>query len=139
MSDIDDLIRRLEAAAEGSEELDALVIAHLVGGSIEQSKINGRWCLYVGVDGRGRPRSWEPRTPLEQELYRAEIHGRGPTRSLDGALTLVPEGYAWDVESDGSVSVWRHSYGEHRSAEDAMAATPALAVCIAALRARAAP
>lgn len=58
------------------------------------------------------------------------------TRSLDAAVTLVPEGFAWatqgDVRGDASVDKW----GE--ISEQGKAKTPARALCAAALRARAA-
>lgn len=57
------------------------------------------------------------------------------TASLDAAMTLVPEGYDWAVfRTNGGLTV--HSWCGNR--EDIFAATPALALCAAALRARAA-
>ena len=55
------------------------------------------------------------------------------TFSIDAALTLVPEGWEWTIESGGHVELvkdrMRGPYIEGN------AVTPALAICIAALRA----
>jgi hypothetical protein len=53
------------------------------------------------------------------------------TASLDGAVTLVPEGAQWTLTVDGP------RFLAHVSGFTATAATPALALCSAALRARA--
>jgi hypothetical protein len=63
----------------------------------------------------------------------------GPiTASLDAAMTLVPEGMVWFVEAypgDHSEAAVRWPYYD---ADERRAATPALALCAAALKARAA-
>lgn len=57
------------------------------------------------------------------------------TASLDAAMTLVPEGYDWAVfRTNGGLTV--HAWCGSR--EDVFAATPALALTAACLRARAA-
>jgi hypothetical protein len=60
------------------------------------------------------------------------------TASLDAALTLVPEGWEWTVRGrphgDGLASIGR---AWESGSDTVIAATPALALCIAALRARA--
>jgi hypothetical protein len=58
------------------------------------------------------------------------------TSSLDAALTLVPEGCNWSAESDGSAHVWKGGDYYADISEYGKAATPALALCAAALRAR---
>lgn len=59
------------------------------------------------------------------------------TSSLDAAMTLVPEGQEWAGGfEDGAAFAHVHVPGEY--AELIEAATPALALCAAALRARAA-
>lgn len=55
------------------------------------------------------------------------------TRSLDAAITLVPEGVIWDVTSTGQAWVM-----DDNEQEISKAKTPALALCAAALKARAA-
>lgn len=70
---------------------------------------------------------------------------RNPTASLDAAVTLVPEGLAWTTGQN--VHHWYWQTGVNRLNEDGApesvscsgpARTPALAICAAALRARAA-
>lgn len=63
-------------------------------------------------------------------------HARRYTESLDAAVTLVPEGWRWFVDSVGFAHVYKDSIV---GASDIKAgAKPALALCAAALRARAA-
>lgn len=115
-----DLLARLEAAGEGSRELDAGLL-------MEE-------CNH------------------DKGLFNQYCHSSGIphyTTSLDAALTLVPEGHAWCIESedDGLVSnirpcaTVRPKSGNGKSGPDEeimyFGATPALALCIAALRARA--
>jgi hypothetical protein len=140
-----ELIGQLEAAVEGSEELDALLIAHVVGGTVEQSQLNARWCVYVGRHGQ---RDWEPKTRWERELCLAYLDGRGPTRSFEAALLILPEGFAverltvWPGMGASCVILGTHKrYGrfihDHRDGRwEADSRTGALAVCIAALKAR---
>ena len=73
------------------------------------------------------------------------VHGFGCqaamfTQSLDAALTLVPEGWRWAVSTtnDDSPCAFGHSPDKSFWIEDTPAATPALALCAFALRARAA-
>ena len=125
-----DLIARLELAGQGFKELDVL-IARVVGlpGIYED---NGDWFYELQLDDDGGPGELVP----------------SYTTSLDAALALVPEGWAdhgalhWaahdngvlrsraradlhhDISSGGSPRV--NGYGETR----------ALAVCVAALKAR---
>jgi hypothetical protein len=56
------------------------------------------------------------------------------TASIDSALTLVPEGWEWVIDSGGHVELTKSRLrGPH---VDGNAATPALAICAAALRTR---
>lgn len=78
---------------------------------------------------------------LTDELDRLEFgHQRDYTSSLDSAMTLVPEGWALDCLKEGEVGSWyinlrpRYWIGEWQYSK---AATPALALCAAALRATA--
>ena len=104
-----DLIAKLEAASEGSRELDTLVCE--VKGACPDGV---RFC------------------PGLCPSY---------TTSLDAALTLVPEGYRyrfWAHHTGVSgASVFPHGGGTLSRAHDAP--TPALALCIAALKARTDP
>ncbi len=69
------------------------------------------------------------------------------TTSLDAAVTLVPEGWAWFVEwigapfSEGRARLWIPSQRTQRLRVEnvnTQAKTPTMALCAAALRARAA-
>ena len=74
------------------------------------------------------------------------------TASVDSALTLVPEGWEWQVSNRAPKPLAGRAYIHNRElisggavshnpkyrGQEATAATPALALCIAALRARAA-
>lgn len=59
------------------------------------------------------------------------------TASLDAAQALVPEGYAWHCGCEIDLTPFARVFG-HDLHEEECAATPALALCIASLRARAA-
>ena len=113
-----DLIARLEAATGASRELDA-AIAEAVGYIVRYDKADPRGTTpyYQPVPDY----SWRP-----VPTY---------TASIDAALTLVPEGWDYTIYSRGEVSVHRSKSGT-RTFYDAEAATPALAICIAALKAR---
>lgn len=114
MSDLDTLIRDLEEATEGSRELDTAVT-------------NWMW-----------REKWGKKLPkdLSIEPY---------TTSLDAALTLVPEGWKWEIanhagDDDGPrAALWWGIPAEHNDEIKQIGAhgnTPALALCIAALKAR---
>jgi hypothetical protein len=133
-----DLIARLEAAVEPSRDLDVAIWAAIgypgvVGtkptayrlGTAE--KLNGE----VALTWPGNPRCGH------HDLGQVRRY----TASLDAALTLVPEGA--DVEVYFSPREKPHRRGcvvltISRQVYEAHAATLALALCIAALRARAA-
>lgn len=122
------LIAELEAATEGSRELDAKITAAVKG------RVFKKWLGYYyefegGVGGYGGNKQDMP-------LY---------TTSLDAALTLVPEGMLWQVstaESEADV-IWESSPSHYteRAVGESWAAdedtfNPALALCIATLKAR---
>ena len=118
-----DLITRLEQAAEGSRELDA-EIAEATG-----------WC-FVPADTMSEDK-WLPPDWNDPPAF---------STSLDAALTLVPEGYSLhriDQYHDPHHPAW--GWGAHlrpfKDREKGMAvgesrSSAALALCIAALRAR---
>ena len=65
------------------------------------------------------------------------------TASIDAALMLVPEGWSWSLGEQRGVGKFRGWLNDHNTPDglavrhvDADAATPALALCAAALRAR---
>jgi len=107
-----DLIARLQAAEWASRQLDA-AISDALG-----------WVLVC--DNAGRPQHWrEPDGTRHSALPEW-------TRSLDAALTLVPEGARWVLYSDGYAYVGPDDEPTAKWCGN----TPALALCIAALRAR---
>ena len=106
-----ELIEQLESAESGSRELDAAI-----------------------------QRAMGPDFPLH-------FSGVGVcnafTTSLDAALTLVPEGWSWSLGEMRGIGKFRGWLNDHNTPDglavrhiDADATTPALALCIAALRAR---
>lgn len=114
----EDLIARLEAVREGSRELDEAITALVLPGAAEEMRFAGITPNY--------------------------------SRSLDAALALVPTQWRWlldkrpwgDQRLDGfraEVYLPAHSYKSDRSDVPMhWGPTPALALCIAALKARAA-
>lgn len=140
MTDLLKLADRIETADKGSRELDAVIRLTVYapeGAYVEQSPINGAWCIYYGKDRSGRQRLWDGEGRKEY------------TTSIDAAMTLVPEGAsaqltihpdeAWadiyrlgDVKNDGpTLSRDKALIGESDRCK-----TPSLALCAAALRAR---
>jgi len=120
-----DLIVRLEAATGPDRELDGAV-----------------WCAAYGYhdlgwDGAGQ-RYEAPATGMGMlHQYARDI--RPYTASLDAALTLVPEGSSWSVgNNSGAIVVCNGgiSSGAWGYVDGSDAKSPALALCIAALRAR---
>lgn len=59
------------------------------------------------------------------------------TYKLDDAVKLVPEGYAFSLFSDGCAGVAPIGHPDDLPTADCHGATPALALCAAALRAKA--
>lgn len=119
---MNDLIEKLEAATEGSRELDADIAQH-----VDWPRIRGAKRLPDRPDSSGY---FEISADTWQAVPRY-------TTSLDAALTLVPEGWGCDLgiwpSGNGArltpgVNIFHAIYRE--------AQTPALALCIAALKAR---
>ena len=117
---MDNLIAELEAAPEGSRDLDGpLFRLHVMPGT-DWEKNKGLW--------------W----PCEATFCkRYEVHPY--TTSLDAALTLVPEEFVWRVSTDFGPIAWAALSG-HKGIfwadTKSEALTAALALCIAALKAR---
>lgn len=114
-----DLIERLEKATGPDRELDVLIAAARDGATAE-------WQAYKNEFAFHRDGSW------------VSVHPLLPfTASIDAALTLVPD--------DERVIMGRHQtvgtrpwaqVGRPANGSDSTAPTPALALCIAALKAR---
>lgn len=81
-----DIRDRIAAATGASEEIDARILAALFAPAdayVEQSKINGAWCIYRG-EWQGRPKLFERPPRVTHELWRAKF-----TKSVDDALALA--------------------------------------------------
>ena len=140
---MDALIAELERATEGSRELDARIMAV----TREMPSDAQKWL-----------REWDGRIDVFEQTKVAAFHTRGAvscywdppeySTSLDAALTLVPEGWAWLVRSGdgesfanltrGSVPVMANGRQINTDWQEnpTYAPTPALALCIASLKAR---
>lgn len=119
-----ELIAKLEQATEGSRELD--------------------YAIRAALDPHGRYL-----TKWEEQAAAARF-----TASLDAALTLVPEGWSGRIYLSGTAALWRgapdlgavcRSLARNETPREpelkitgsADSGSPALALCIAALKARA--
>jgi hypothetical protein len=111
MPDLSDLIARVEAASGPDRELD-LAIAEAAGVK------HGHTCDDNGIIH-----------PCWGNVLRYSA-------SLDAAVSLVPGGMAWTVLAISGAEPATHSPSAVVSRYHALAATPALALCAAALRAR---
>ncbi len=121
MTDLDTLIRDLERETEGSRELDHDILAAV-----------------------GCPTDWREDDDVQEYTFRTGFDWPPHyTTSLDSALTLVPEGWGWLVEvwqrEESWAQIVRRPKGSTKPSgvfEGAEAKSPALALCIAALKAR---
>lgn len=111
------LIKRLEAASEGSRELDGAIYCAI--SNLEFVRWDGAGIVYRGRNGIGH----------------IDAHVVKPyTTSLDAALTLKPDGYAASVMERQDGSGWARIANTAIGFTE-LGATPALALCIAALKA----
>jgi len=120
------LIERIEAAEEGSRELDAEIATDVLGWTFKHitEKGGARWTAW-----------WRE---FNGKKYRVQLPHY--TTSLDDALQLVLEGYVFsisDATKKARANVWRLSATNETPPDYSKAATPALALCVAALKARA--
>jgi len=132
------LVARLEGAEAGNDELSAHVLKALIAPAdawVERSRFNGAWCIYECPE---KPRVWEVSGPLRNAPV---------TTSIDAALSLagrvLPGMGAWDVGFAYSVAPSYYArlvvVRVGQPEEFGRAATPALALCIAILRAKGEP
>lgn len=128
MTGLSALIARLEAATEGSRELSDEILFVL-----------GWRCSWVG----GAPSEYYDTTswfPPGATHHTDGVYGNRRldfTRSLDAAVTLVPEGHLWNLRSFTEfyiADVWIQNSGNVEA--EGFSKLPALALCIAALKAR---
>jgi hypothetical protein len=130
MSTLLELAERCEAATGPDREIDEAIVLTALG-----------WKRADYKRGGSTIRAWD------NGEYRQERTPDFYTASLDAAMQLVPEGFDWAIGYDGLAAddlpcgnwAWcRNEYQPHDYADDLIvAATPALALCAAALRARA--
>lgn len=130
-SDHGELIARLESATEGSRGIDTEIHCFIHG-----------WRL-IEVDARSGAFAWEHKA---QEFVSGPLGAPYYTTSVDAALTLVPKGWttaricenddkSWAVElREGYLTSYTRVVFGGKNHHDR---TPALALCIASLRARA--
>lgn len=128
--DVQQLVERLEKATEGDWELDKLIY-ELVNFPTEWRgfKIVQQWTCANGTYGFKTEDGTRYANCISAPRY---------TTSIDAALTLVPDGLKWSVGtwSDNFAKVGPEGFGPAKfSAENNP--TPALALCIAALKAQA--
>lgn len=127
----DEIIAALVKATGPSRELEVEIFT--ISGHVNEAHCK-EWCRQDG------------RTDLTRERYIA-AWAPNYTASIDAALTLVPEGFAWMIAHSNKENVARarcnlasirldHVSQIGEPAGRAEAATPAIALCIAALRAR---
>ena len=122
----DSLIARLEEATEGSRDLDEQIA--LAIGIKHRSRRDGR--------GRSKGQEWFVDSHGGVETW--ANHAPYYTTSIDAALTLVPEGQSIELivnARSGLSFAFVGSLDAGRGNRD-VGATPALALCIAALKAR---
>lgn len=134
MTDLLSLAARVEAAEGPERELDVQIAV----------AIDWRWPDWEEGESTARGQAEKHGLPwLVERVIRgyASVWRNMPhfTASLDAAMTLVPVGFGFVVHgpSDdqfhaGCAPLWPDAWGEDRKA-----ATPALALCAASLRARA--
>lgn len=122
MTDIDALIERLKKATEGSRDFDGEIYRFLAAPN------------------------WQPDVAEQTKVAYYRGYAEHYTTSLDAALSLVPEPRIWGVseghkkDGDGKVATavthTKRTAAHYGEIHTGIAATPALALCIAALRAR---
>ena len=121
-----DLIQRLQDASEGSRELDAMI-------EREQRR---RKAYAVGLNDKTRSH-WEPDVYGNVSSQGTTYASRAFSTSIDAAMTLVPEGWWWALMMDGDGGGYQSATSSvnTNNLEFLLGATPALALCIAALAA----
>ena len=131
---IKELIERLEKAPGPSRELDRLIEETLPG--VERHMYEDMVKDGYVISGHGHS-TYPPGQGYLPAHY---------TASIDSALTLVPEGHGWFLDDGGECSVFDKRPGYKSSDDKPMIGypvkgscdgdtTPAIALCIAALRA----
>lgn len=126
-----ELIARLEKATGPDRKIDVAIWELLA--NPDKYRRASHWPRYSDWESKSSSGAWEPFYPSLNALHY--------TASIDAALTLVPE--PWRLQD-----IWQSDDGKSWHAgvripglevgSDEACATPAIALCIAALKARAA-
>ena len=124
MGDLLELAARCEAATGPDREIDCRISLELSGIAYGDSDVAEMLLYRDEPTGYGRYRP-------------ADEHVPAYTASLDAAMTLVPEGHVWSVDAGGFAGVEPYNGDPGPSWSTKCGNTPALALCAAALRARA--
>jgi hypothetical protein len=139
MSGLLELAERVEKATGPDAEMDMLIWAALNGVTeirdTESKRVEGRditdgqWLLLGWIDPGKHSRNFSP--------YGGDKAYPNVTASLDAAITLVPDGWRWSVDSVGVAAASKE--GQQITSPSPLwekaAVNPALALCAAALRA----
>jgi hypothetical protein len=151
---MDELIARLEAATGPSRELD-LEIAKSIGAAPQDADEVKPTYEYPGNDYTTP--HWRNRVSAEMEHFnktgellevtehRVDETGSFPcyTSSIDAAMTLRPDGancHGFDLTPEWAMGYWsRNNVSGGHWIFEAYGKTPAIALCIAALKARKQP
>lgn len=120
MTDVKELIERLECATSPDRELDEAIAAAIVGAT-PQKQAGGRTSYYRGNMG--------------VSIHPIHLY----TASIDAALTLVPRGVYWRIgTANGLATCFVSEVAGHRVTSQRSINNPAIALTIASLKARAA-
>ena len=135
------LIQDLETATEGSREWDAEVWAAVAtNADLDCPDFAKGWEPRFRASEDGKVTLYAKNMKTEEWLERSRRPAPDYTTSLDAALTLVPDGLhvllhtgQWTRYMGASVQIFAT---DEEGAEWTRANTPALALCVAALKAR---
>lgn len=120
---IDELIERLEKATGPDCDLERDICIEVTPGVKDAGRIDrGEF----GVFG------WWPKDTAYQSARRSPHY----TASIDAALTLVPKGWCWGLFDEPNAWLWPTPQRDLLAGIQSKGATPAIALCIAALKAR---
>ena len=143
---MDDLIARLEKATGPDRELDAAINAAVLRGWPIEFRNDRAWAFFHHADDDEA--RWH--YMFEAESATCAVGYPRCTASIDAALALLPDGMFWSIEQAGPYADGRPSNPRARLwalvqtdfgpgaglRQDVTGKTPAIAIAIAALKAR---